>query len=120
MWLEELSNFYENNMINEHYKGIPPDYPKSPPGVGSPTQGSPTISYQNNKVGIPYPDSASMSQAGNVPFGNPYEQEEGIAGQIDKKYIFDEINSMLGELHEGNPNNQMAILMLSRLKKKIT
>jgi len=88
MWWKEFDTIYEG------YIGISTDQSPHVKGISSPNIGHPGISMRKNKIGINEPSTAADSLAGNVQFGNPYEQEEVIAGSMSKQ----EICSIIEEL----------------------
>lgn len=99
----ELGDIYE--LISESYRGV--EAPIS----------SPKLSFRDNKIGTATPDLYASSEAGLVPFGNPYEQEE-TAETIKKSDVFKLIESLSGELDQ-SPTDRVAHLTLSKLKKAL-
>lgn len=50
---------------------------------------------------------------------NPDEQEEVVSGSIDKRKLFDMIDSLSTKLDSSNNNDRGALIVLSKLKKLI-
>jgi hypothetical protein len=105
-WIDDLGNVYEKEVINEQIVR----------GSVAPTE-RPNLTYRNNKLGIVPNNLAADSLAGNVQFGNPYEQEEEIS-DIDK--ILKEIDVLMSDLDESSPTDRVAIMVLGKLKNKIS
>lgn len=99
MWFHDLSDMYEN-ILNEGYGAYDPSRNSVP------------------RIGIQSPNLAALSQAGNVQFGNPTEQEEIIDGNLSKRDLFRELSSLASKLDSASPTDRVALLMLSQLKKK--
>lgn len=113
MWSTELGEIYES------YQGTLIDRTPTIQGVKAPQQANPGNTYNNNKLGTATPNIAAQSLAGNVQFGNPYEQEETIEGDISKHDMFVLIDGLASTLDENNHADRMALLVLGQLKTKI-
>lgn len=105
-WINDLGDVYEKNVINEQIVR----------GSVAP-QHDPNLSYRNNKLGLPINNLSADSLAGNVQFGNPYEQEEEPNG-VDM--VIREIDNLMSELDNASPTDRVAIMVLGKLKEKIS
>lgn len=115
MWLQELGLVYED------YRGISVDQSPHTKGVQAPQLPKPNLSIRNVKLGTPEPNMASSSLAGNVMFGNPFEQEEDITDKpISKNKLCALIDQMSNELDANSHMDRAAILVLNKLKNKIS
>lgn len=120
MWLHELSQIYDNRLIQEEFKGLRIDHPRITKGVSAPQLASPGHTYKNNKLGMTIPNNAAESLAGNVPFGNPYEQEEGVEdAPVSRNWLSGEIDKLMETLDESSPTDRVAMMVLAQLKQKI-
>jgi len=105
-WMKDIGNIYDNEPITESWKNATPAGDK--------------LSYRNNKMGMGVSNMAADSLAGNVQFGNPYEQEEVLVdGSMDKQELLGEIDKLLSGLSDSSPTDRVAVMVLSQLKKKI-
>lgn len=118
MSLEDLRNLYEKNLIQEGWKGLSTHAIKKTHGLQDPQLAKPGLSYRNNKLGTSEPTMAGSSVAGNVQFGNPYEQEEGEA-LISKQEVMNKINNILEFLDEDSPADRVALMEISKLREEI-
>ena len=112
MWQKELGQIYSeswNNSVNT----TPPTR-----GIMSPTV-NPKLSMTNYKVGTPEINIAALSQAGDVPFGNPTEQEEVRSFPIDSQKVFDLIDELSSNLDINNNNDRNTLMVLSKLKSSL-
>lgn len=119
MWFQELGEFYERNVVEEGYRGLSVDQTPQIKGMQAPTLAKPSLSYRNNKMGTAEPTMAAASGAGNVQFGNPYEQEEEVTGSIEKQAVLNFINELESTLDDANNNDRVALMVLGELKNKI-
>jgi hypothetical protein len=115
-WIDELGDFYEKEMFVEHVGGLRYDHPKITRGVVAPQTAGKNLSYKNNKLGLDIPNLASDSLAGNVQFGNPYEQEETVCKVSE---VLKEIDELCNELDENSATDRVALMVLGKLKQKI-
>lgn len=109
MWVQELGLVYEdwrNNTLTTK-------------GLDAPNQPKPGLTFKNNKIGTTEPTLAASSQAGDVQFGNPYEQEEVISGTVSKQKVCEIIDKMCNQLNDSNQADRIALLSLSTLKENI-
>jgi hypothetical protein len=113
MWADEIHAIYEG------YRGLSVDQTPHVKGVSAPTIAKAGLTYKNNKLGIQTPNIAASSLAGDVAFGNPYEQEEVIEGSIPKQEICKIIDEMSNSLDSSNPTDRVAIMALNQLKTRI-
>lgn len=114
MWLHELGLIYED------YQGLSVDQTPHTKGVQPPQLAKPNLSFRNVKIGTQEPSMAASSQAGNVMFGNPTEQEEVITdGPISKTKLCNLINYYSNSLDSASPTDRVAIMVLSQLKQEI-
>lgn len=113
MWLQELG------MIYEDWRGLSVDQTPHTKGVQPPQLSKPNLSIRNVKLGTAEPTMAASSQAGQVQFGNPYEQEEVIDIPVSSKKLFSIIQELENNLDSANPTDRSAIMALSTLKKRI-
>lgn len=120
MWIHDLGEFYEDNLLEEGWGGLSIARKKGTHGVKEPELAKPGLSYRNNKIGMNEPTMAASSTAGNVQFGNPYEQEEGMGGPMAKKAdIAQEIEKSLRSLDDASPSDRVAIMEISKLKERL-
>lgn len=119
MWIHDLGNFYEKEVISEGYRGLSVDRKLTARGVQSPTESKPNLSIRNNKMGTQTPTMAASSKAGNVQFGNPYEQEEMVGKEINKSDVMEKINNILNSLDEDSPADRVALLEITKLRDEI-
>ena len=117
MWWKELDSAYET--ICEGYRGISVDQSPHVKNVSAPQLAHPGLSIRNVKLGTAEPSVAADSLAGNVQFGNPYEQEEVIEGAINKKDVCAMIDELSKTLNDSNPTDRAALLVLGQLKTRI-
>lgn len=113
MWWKEFDTIYEG------YRGISTDQSPHVKGISAPNIGHPGISMRKNKIGINEPSMAADSLAGNVQFGNPYEQEEVVEGSVSKQEICSIIEELSKELDSSNPTDRTALMVLGQLKTRI-
>lgn len=121
MWIHDLGEFYEENLLEEGWGGLSIARKKGTHGVQAPEMAKPGLSYRNNKVGYKEPTMAAGSESGNVQFGNPYEQEEGIMGgaMAKKTDMLREIENSLRSLDDASPADRVAIMEISKLKERL-
>lgn len=105
-WINDLGDVYEKGVINEQIVR----------GTAAPSE-NPNLSYRNNKLGIVPNNLAADSLAGNVQFGNPYEQEEEVS---DIAKVLKEIDFLMADLDGSSPTDRVAIMVLGKLKNKIS
>lgn len=120
MWIEDLGEFYEKNVITEGWGGLSMDFKKTNPKVKAPNLAAPSLSYRNNKLGTKEPSMGNHSVAGNVQFGNPYEQEEGVSGDMPKQEILNLISELEQGLDGSDNADRVALMTLNKLKERIT
>lgn len=114
MWLKEIGLIYED------YQGLSVDQTPHTKGLQAPELAKPNLSFRNVKIGTQEPNMAAASQAGNVLFGNPTEQEEVVMdGPISRKKLCDLINLLSNTLDSSSPTDRIAIMTLSKLKAEI-
>ena len=111
-WKKELSIIYEKGVLNEEYGGLRYEHPKITRGTVAPQTAGDGLSYKNNKLGVRSNNLGDESQAGNVPFGNPYEQNE----EISIESIIDE---EMSKLDNSSPTDRVAIMVLGKIKEKV-
>jgi hypothetical protein len=116
-WIKDLGDFYEKEVISESVSGLRYDHPRIPRGVMAPQTAGGNLSYRNNKLGLDVPNLAADSLAGNVQFGNPHEQEESVCS---KGMVIKEIDNLLSDLDESSPTDRVAIMVLGKLKERIS
>jgi hypothetical protein len=109
MWNSELSSIYENNVLNEDLYSNP----KVTRGTIAPQTAGQGLSYKNYKAGLPVNNLGDESQAGNVQFGNPYEQNEEVS-------VISLIDAELSNLDGNSPTDRVAIDVLGKIKKKLS
>jgi hypothetical protein len=120
MWMHELSNIYAKDLLMEEMRGLRYDYAKIAGGMSAPDEAGRGLTYKNTKLGMEVPNLAADSLAGNVQFGNPYEQEEGLDDvPISRNKILSEIEKLMGDLNESSPTDRVALMVLGQLKQKI-
>lgn len=109
MWNKELSMIYENTILDESRY----NYPKITKGTVAPQTAGPGLTYKNYKVGMPSNNLGDESQAGNVQFGNPYEQNEEYS-------VLTIIDDELSKLDNSSPTDRVAIMVLSNIKERLS
>jgi hypothetical protein len=114
-WIQDLGEVYDKNVIQENVSGLRYDHPKITRGTIAAQTAGGNLSYRNNKLGLDVPNLAADSLAGNVQFGNPYEQEEEpeFRNKLLKK-----IEELSSDLSESSPTDRVAIMVLGQLKKE--
>lgn len=111
-WNKELSMIYEKSILCEEYSGLRYDHPKITRGTVAPQSAGDGLSYKNNKIGVQSNNLGDESQAGNVPFGNPYEQNEEVS-------VTSIIDEEMAKLDNSSPTDRVAIMVLGKIKEKI-
>lgn len=120
MWMKELSSVYNDHLILEQTRGIRVDSPKIAGGMKSPHDVGQGLGYRGMKVAEISQNAAADSLAGNVPFGNPHEQEEGVDdAPVSRNRVFSEIDKLMGDLNESSPTDRVALMVLGQLKQKL-
>ena len=110
-WVKELA------ILNEGVIRFPSD---SPTIDRTPQSREGKSSYRNNKLGLTQPSQHDLSVANDIPFGNPFEQEEEIEEKlVSKKEILSKIESLIKELNPQNPQDLVAVATLSELKEHV-
>lgn len=112
-----LNSLYGDMILNEAHYGLRKEFPELASGQKGAVEAGRKLSYKNNKIGLPVSNMGDASAAGDVPFGNPYEQEEGES--VDKAAVFAMIDEINGELDISNSTDRVAIMALGELKNKI-
>jgi hypothetical protein len=115
-WIEDLGNVYDDEILKENVNGLRYDHPKITRGTVAPQTAGKNLSYRNNKLGLDIPNLAADSVAGNVQFGNPYEQEETVCKVSE---VLKEIEELCNELDENSATDRVALMVLGKLKQKI-
>lgn len=114
MWVQELG------LVYEEWRGISVDQTPHTKGIQTPQLANPNLSFRNVKLGTPEPNMAASSVAGNVQFGNPFEQEENIQDKpVSLATICNEIDTLYNSLDSSSPTDRVALMVLGRLKSKI-
>ncbi len=110
-WVKEMGVITENVVR----------FPTDSPTIDRSAQGREArSSYRNNKIGMVSPNQGEMSIANEVPFGNPFEQEEEIDEKlISKKEILNKINSFFEDLNPQNPQDLVAVATLAEFKEYV-
>jgi hypothetical protein len=120
MWMDELSKIYGNQLITEETRGLRVDFPKIAGGMKSPHDPGQGLGYRGMKVAEISQNAVADSLAGNVPFGNPHEQEEGLDdAPVSRNRVFSEIDKLMGDLNESSPTDRVALMVLGQLKQKL-
>ncbi len=112
--MDDLSDLY-SEVIEESWGGAMMDKPASVRGIKPPQETSMSISYKGNRIGGPEFNLAKTSETSGQ---NPYEQEEDM-GPIQKSEVIDMIDSLVGELDSASHQDQVALMVLGKLKKMI-
>jgi hypothetical protein len=86
-------------------------------GTTAAQEGGNRISYGPGvKIGAPEINQALASQASGQ---NPFEQEENISGVIEKKKVYNLIDSLTKDLDSSTIADRTALMILGKLKKLI-
>lgn len=114
MWVQELGLLYED------WRTLGNDQTPSTKYAPNPVVAKPNLSIRNYKIGTQQPSILAASEAGNVPFGNPTEQEEEIINKnISNLKVINLINSEISKLDHASPTDRVALMVLENLKNKI-
>ncbi len=115
MWVQELGLLYEE------WRGLSVDQTPHTKGVQAPQLANPNLSFRNVKIGTQEPTMAASSLAGNVQFGNPFEQEETVQDKpVSLATVCNEIDALCSSsLDSANPTDRVALMSLGRLKTKL-
>ena len=120
MWINELGKIYGDQIITEETRGIRVDSPKITGGMKSPHDSGQGLGYRGMKVAEISQNAAADSLAGNVPFGNPHEQEEGLDdAPVSRNQVFSEIDKLMKDLSDSSPTDRVALMVLGQLKQKL-
>lgn len=110
MWYNELGLVYE-----EYVMGSPQTTRSK--YTPDPLVTNPNLSIRNVKIGTHEPNLYASSEAGNVAFGNPYEQEEVQESLYTA--LLEYVDDLLLELDADSVYDRSAILALSKIKNKL-
>lgn len=114
MWSQELE------LVYEEWRTLGTDQTPQTKYTQTPQLSKPNLSIRNTKIGTQNPNMYSSSEAGNVAFGNPSEQEETISNTpVGKADICNYIDALGMELDGSSITDRVALMVLSKLKNKI-
>ena len=111
---DELSDLYVE-ILEEGWGGLDMRQPPSTRNIEKPQETNWSLSYKGQRIGGPETNMARMSTASGQ---NPYEQEE-VAGVINKSEVFSAIDQLTQELDPASNQDQVALMILGKLKKKL-
>lgn len=113
-YLTELHDICDE-ILEEGWGGLAMDKPPVR-NIKTPQETTMSLSYKGNRIGGPEMNLAKMSASSGQ---NPYEQEE-VFGSIDKGELFDIIDELSEELDNKSHQDQVALMILGKLKKKLS